>query len=101
MATERRKGPIIIYSLAALLAVLHQDFWFWDDPTLKLGFLPVGLLYHAVYSVAAAGLWLAAIKWAWPTEVEEFAEAGEDGEGDGASAEGHAQSAGADEAAGS
>ena len=68
-------GRYVIYGLAVLLAVLHQDFWFWTDTTLVAGFMPIGLLYHALYSVAAALLWLAAIKWAWPTEVEAFANA--------------------------
>jgi hypothetical protein len=94
MASERPTGRIVIYSLAALLAVLHQDFWYWDDPSLVFGFLPVGLLYHAVFSVAAACLWLAAIKWAWPSEVEAFAEAGDD-----ASSDENAPSADSDEAA--
>jgi hypothetical protein len=64
---------VIIFA-AILLAILHQDFWWWDDRTLFFGFLPIGLGYHALYSCMAAGLWLAAVKFAWPSEIEAFAE---------------------------
>lgn len=63
----------LVYTLILLLAVLHQDFWFWDDATLVLGFLPVGLAYHALYSVLAALAWFLALTYAWPSEVEAFA----------------------------
>ena len=51
----------------ALLYLLHQDFWFWRDARpLIFGFLPVGLFYHAAFTVASAGvLWLL-VKYAWP-----------------------------------
>ena len=43
----------------ALLAlmVLHHDWWFWNDGRLLFGFLPVGLAYHALISLAAGALW--------------------------------------------
>lgn len=59
---------------AIVLAILHQDFWLWDDTTLLFGFLPIGLGYHAAYSCLAAALWAAAVKWAWPSHIEAFAE---------------------------
>lgn len=62
-----------LWVLAAALFVLHHDFWFWNDRTLVLGFLPIGLAYHMLYSVAAAGLWLAMLKFAWPEHIEEYA----------------------------
>lgn len=65
---------------AIVLAILHQDFWLWDDRTLWFGFLPSGLGYHALYSCAAAGLWAAAVKWAWPTDIEAFADEPVEGE---------------------
>ena len=48
----------LIYTLIVLLALLHQDVWWWDriDPLL-FGFIPIGLTYHACVSVAAAVLW--------------------------------------------
>ena len=39
------------------LVILHHDWWFWDDGRLLFGFLPIGLGYHALISLAAAGLW--------------------------------------------
>ncbi len=57
--------------LLVLLAVLHQDFWWWDDGhTLVFGFMPVGLAYHAGVSVAAAGLWALAVRYCWPEHVD-------------------------------
>ena len=36
-----------------LLYVLHQDFWFWREARpLVFGFLPIGLFYHAAFTVA-------------------------------------------------
>lgn len=64
----------VVYGLALLLAVLHHDFWFWDSKTLVLGFLPIGLAYHALFSFAAAGVWALAVKFAWPTHIEEWAD---------------------------
>lgn len=89
MSAPNPKARWIIYGLVVVLALLHQDFWFWDDPTLVFGFMPVGLFYHTLYSIAAACLWAAAVKWAWPSEVEAFAEAADElseseGEGDAA-----------------
>ena len=43
---------------------LHESF----------GFLPVGLFYHACYSVAAAGLMAAMVRYAWPDRLEKEAE---------------------------
>ena len=63
-----------VYIAAVVLAVLHHDFWWWDDPAIVLGFLPIGLAYHVVYTLLAAGLGALAIKFAWPAHLEEFAQ---------------------------
>ena len=61
----------LVYGLIVLLAVLHQDFWWWDDSdTLVFGFVPVGLAYHAVLSLAAGLLWALAVKFCWPADVD-------------------------------
>ena len=57
----------------AVFAFLHWDFWLWDDRSLWFGFLPAGLGYHALYSVAAGLLWMLYIRVAWPAEIEEWA----------------------------
>ena len=62
---------LVIYSLLILLALAHQDFWWWDDSeTLVLGFLPIGLAYHAAVSVGATVLWAAAVRYCWPSDVD-------------------------------
>lgn len=61
----------LVYAMILLLAILHQDFWWWDriDP-LVFGFIPIGLAYQAGVSVAAAILWAMAVKYCWPTGLE-------------------------------
>jgi hypothetical protein len=59
-------GPLVIAGLVLLLLILHQDNWFWTDGTLVFGFVPIGLVWHAGISIAAAGTWLLATKIAWP-----------------------------------
>ena len=44
-----------LIGLAAILYVLHNDWWFWNDPQLVLG-LPVGLCYHLLFCLGAAVL---------------------------------------------
>jgi hypothetical protein len=65
---------VILWILFIALFVLHQDYWLWNDRTLVLGFLPVGLAYHALYSIAAALLWAFAVRFAWPAHLEALAE---------------------------
>jgi len=65
---------------ALLLAVLHQDVWLWDDRRILFGFMPVGLAYHATYSLAAAALWACAVRFAWPSGIERWAEGDATGE---------------------
>ena len=61
----------LVYGLIILLGVLHQDFWWWDDAeTLVLGFLPIGLAYHAGVSVAAGVLWAMAVRYCWPHDLD-------------------------------
>ena len=49
------KRPIrwLLYGLLVLLFLLHNDFWLWETPRLVLG-VPIGLLYHIGYCLAAA-----------------------------------------------
>lgn len=67
-------GKKIIWILFIILFLLHQDFWWWDKASLIFGFLPIGLAFHALFSIACAFLGWAAIKLAWPHQLENFAE---------------------------
>ena len=57
--------------MALILGVLHQDFWNWNDPELVFGVMPVGLFYHALYSVVVALFWWWVVRTAWPDELDE------------------------------
>ena len=63
------------WSLLTLLViavyVLHQDFWNWyKAEPLIFGALPIGLAYHAGYSVLAAIMMALLVKFAWPKHLE-------------------------------
>ena len=64
----------VIWIIFAALFVLHQDVWNWDSQTLVFGFIPMSLAYHAGFSLAAVTLWALAIKYAWPSDVEAWAD---------------------------
>jgi hypothetical protein len=61
-------GPLVIAGLVLLLLILHQDNWFWTDGTLVFGFMPIGLVWQAGISIAAATTWFLATKIAWPVQ---------------------------------
>jgi len=58
-------------ALVAALYALHQDVWFWRDAApLVFGFLPIGLFYHAAFTVAASlGMW-ALVRLLWPSHLD-------------------------------
>lgn len=57
--------------LILVLYALHQDVWFWRSARpLFAGFLPVGLTYHALYTLAVALLMAALVRVAWPHTLE-------------------------------
>ncbi len=60
-----------VWLLVVVLLIVHQDFWFWDDPTLVFGFMPIGLFYHACISISASIVWFLATCFAWPRELEQ------------------------------
>ena len=68
----------VVVILTVVLAILHHDLWWWDDPTLVLGFMPIGLAWHALFSCLAAALWAFAVKFTWPSEWEAWAETATD-----------------------
>ena len=75
------KNPMIyvVWSLVALLIILHQDNWLWTNSTLVFGFLPITLLYHMCISMAAGITWFLAVRFAWPPELESSSRPAEKG----------------------
>ncbi|HEY5910028.1 MAG TPA: DUF3311 domain-containing protein [Verrucomicrobiae bacterium] len=64
--------PALLTLLVAVVYVLHQDFWNWRKfEPLVLGFLPVGLAYHAGYSLLASATMAVLVKFAWPVHLED------------------------------
>jgi len=59
-------------AIVALLYVLHQDIWFWRTARpLVFGFLPIGLFYHAAFTVVTSlALWLL-VRLLWPSHLDE------------------------------
>lgn len=72
-----KKTSVAFLLIFIVLAVLHQDAWNWSSSHLVFGFMPVGLAYHALYSLTAALFWGIVIKFAWPEDLEQWAEEGE------------------------
>ena len=68
----------LISGLAIAMLILHQDFWLWDNTSLVFGFIPVGLAYHAAFSIAAAVLAVLAIRLVWPHDLVAWATQKED-----------------------
>jgi len=65
------KRPLLVI-IVVVLYVLHQDFWFWRAAhPLIFGFIPVGLFYHAGYSLVSALLMWLLVAQAWPAHLEE------------------------------
>jgi hypothetical protein len=73
-----RPVPRALLILAvACLYVLHQDVWlFRSARPLLLGFVPIGLFYHACFCVAVSLLMALLVRFAWPSHLEDPAEGG-------------------------
>jgi len=62
---------ILLVVAVAVLYILHQDIWFWRTARpLIFGFLPIGLFYHACFSIAASLLMWLLVTFAWPSHLE-------------------------------
>ena len=57
--------------LVAVYWALHQDIWNWRSvEPFAFGFLPIGLAYHAAYTLGIVVLMALLVKVAWPRELE-------------------------------
>ena len=72
---------ILLVAAVVALYVLHQDIWFWRSSYLVFGFIPIGLFYHGLFSVAAALLMWLLVTFAWPSHLESEVEEVEREEG--------------------
>ena len=79
----------LIVALVVSLAWLHQDWLIWPllsevqkEHDLILG-IPAGLGYQVALSFATAAVWFLAVWKAWPSELENWASAGENRRGGG------------------
>ena len=65
------RKKVALTALVVVVYLLHQDCWNWSryEP-LVLGFIPVGLAYHAAYAVVASALMWLLVKYAWPSWLE-------------------------------
>lgn len=70
MSANYFRNRRVMWILFALLLVLHHDWWFWTDTRLLFGFLPIGLAWQMLISIAAGALWGWASFRAWPPELE-------------------------------
>jgi uncharacterized oligopeptide transporter (OPT) family protein len=63
---------LVLTILIVGVYLLHQDSWNWNKTEpMVFGFLPVGLAYHAGYSIVAALLMAVLVKVAWPKHLED------------------------------
>ena len=76
----RETMKYVIWSLVAILLIVHQDNWFWTDDTLVFGFMPIGLMWHVGISISAAIVWYSATVVAWPSDLEYAEESQPEGE---------------------
>ena len=75
MSVHSQTVPMRTFWLFFLvLLFVHQDFWNWSDESLVGLGMPIGLFYHALFSLACSALGFWAVTRAWPIEWEKYAE---------------------------
>jgi hypothetical protein len=62
----------LLFLMILVVYVVHQDIWNWHktDP-MVFGFLPIGLAYHAGYSIVCAVMMAILVKCAWPKDLDD------------------------------
>jgi hypothetical protein len=61
----------LLVLMVLVVYALHQDFWNWNNSDLVFGVLPVGLAYHAGFSVLASVTMWVLVRFAWPEQLEQ------------------------------
>ncbi len=63
---------VLLTLLVVTVYLLHQDCWNWRKyEPLVFGFIPIGLAYHAGFSILAAVMMWVLVKFAWPKDLED------------------------------
>ena len=65
-----RSQSAVAALLIAVMYALHQDIWFWRTPAVVFGILPIGLFYHAAYTLVTSLLLWLLIRLIWPAHLE-------------------------------
>jgi len=62
---------MVAWLVVAAIYVLHQDLWFWRAARpLVFGFLPIGLAYHAAYTIAVSVVLAWLVRRHWPSHLD-------------------------------
>jgi hypothetical protein len=62
----------LIALVTAAFYALHQDVWFWRTARpLVFGFMPIGLFYHVIYTIASSMLLAVLVRRHWPAHLED------------------------------
>ena len=72
MSSRYVRNRRLMWIFFAVLVVLHHDWWFWHNGTLVFGFMPIGLAYQILISLAASALWGWAAFNAWPEHFDKL-----------------------------
>lgn len=64
----------ILSLLVLVVVLLHQDTWFWNSKAAVFGFLPIGLAYHAAFTLLCSLTMWTLILYVWPEDLERDAE---------------------------
>ena len=59
----------LLYGALLLLYMLHNDLWYWNDPSL-VGGLPIGLVYHVLFMAAVSVVMYLLVRHDWPSHLE-------------------------------
>ena len=68
-AGRRWIGYLLVW---AAMMLARMDLWWWTDATRVFGLVPIGLASQVVYTLLAAIVMWALVRWDWPRELERF-----------------------------
>jgi hypothetical protein len=63
-----RLSAAAVATLLTILAILHHDFWWWNDASLVLDWIPVGLAWHVFYAFLASAVWAVIVSSTGPQD---------------------------------